>query len=71
MLVLSRKSGESVCIGSDIEVRVLEVCGGRVRLGFTAPLKVNIQRQELKSVSPRRLDTWCQCDAVCELCVTG
>jgi carbon storage regulator len=71
MLVLSRKSGESVCIGSDIEVKVLDVCGNRVRLGFSAPSKVEIQRQELRRLPPSRVETWCECDIVCELCATA
>ena len=41
MLVLSREKDESVCIGSNIEVKVLEVCGGRVRLGLCARRKLN------------------------------
>ena len=36
MLVLSRKSGERVLVGEDIEVVVLEVDGDRVKLGFAA-----------------------------------
>lgn len=46
MLVLSRKSNESICIGDTIEVRVLEVCGNRVRLGITAPKNVSVHRPE-------------------------
>jgi carbon storage regulator len=47
MLVLRRKPGERVYLGEDIEVVVLEVQGGRVRLGFTAPDCLPIQRGEL------------------------
>jgi carbon storage regulator len=47
MLVLSRKRGERIVIGQDIEVTILEVCGGRVRLGIQAPMEVSIQREEL------------------------
>jgi carbon storage regulator len=47
MLVLSRKNGESIQIGQSIEVKVLEVGGGRVKLGFSAPRDVEIQRSEL------------------------
>jgi carbon storage regulator len=47
MLVLSRKIGESINIDGDIEVRVLDVRDGRVRLGFSAPSDVGIRRQEL------------------------
>ena len=47
MLVLSRKSGEQILIGDDIEVVVLEIDGDRVKLGFTAPRYVPIFRAEI------------------------
>jgi carbon storage regulator len=47
MLVLSRKRGETVVIGRDIEVTVLEVHGDRVKLGFCGPAEVPIHRQEI------------------------
>ncbi len=47
MLVLSRKVGEEIVIGSNIRVRVLAVQGNQIRLGFVAPREVAIQRQEL------------------------
>jgi carbon storage regulator CsrA len=47
MLVLSRKSGERVFAGEDIEVVVLEVDGDRVMLGFNAPRCVPICRAEI------------------------
>jgi carbon storage regulator len=47
MLVLSRKLGERVLVGEDVEVVVLEVDGGRVKLGFTAPRYVPIFRAEI------------------------
>ena len=68
MLVLSRKSGESINIGGNIEVKVLDICGGRVRLGFSAPHDVNIQRQEISHACAGRLRSWTRCDAVVELC---
>jgi carbon storage regulator len=46
MLVLTRKLNETICIGDDIEVVVLEVKGSRVRLGFRAPSNVSIRRPE-------------------------
>ena len=46
MLVLARKTGESLLIDELAEVRVLEIRGGRVRLGITAPLDVAIRRIE-------------------------
>lgn len=50
MLVLARKTGESLMIDDMTEVRVLEIRGGRVRLGITAPLNVVIHRMELFDV---------------------
>lgn len=47
MLVLSRKSGERIMIGDQIEVEVIKVCGNRVQLGFTAPADVAIHREEV------------------------
>ena len=48
MLVLARKCGESVVIGSNITVTVLEVHGDRVKLGFEAPGVVPIHRLEVR-----------------------
>ena len=47
MLVLSRRQGERVVIGEDVEIVVLEVHGHRVKLGFAGPREVPIHRQEL------------------------
>ena len=47
MLVLSRKQGERVLIGYEIELTVLEIRGSRVKLGFRGPAEVPIHREEL------------------------
>ncbi len=47
MLVLSRKVGEQIHIGPSITVAVVEVNGGKVRLGIAAPQEVQIFRAEL------------------------
>jgi carbon storage regulator len=47
MLILSRKPGERVLVGEDVEVIVLEVDGDRVKLGFEAPRYVPICRAEI------------------------
>jgi carbon storage regulator len=47
MLVLARKVGEGVVVGSSIRVKVLEVSAGTVRLGFEAPADVSIYREEI------------------------
>lgn len=47
MLVLSRKPNESVIIGENIVVTVIEVRGDKVRLGIQAPREVAVHRQEV------------------------
>ncbi|NBD26714.1 carbon storage regulator CsrA [Paenibacillus glycinis] len=47
MLVLSRKKGETIMIGNDIELTVLEVLADGVKLGISAPREVGILRKEL------------------------
>lgn len=47
MLVLTRKSEESIRIGEDIKITILEIKGNQVRLGIDAPSGVRIYREEL------------------------
>jgi carbon storage regulator len=47
MLTLTRSVGETIRIGDDIEIHVVEVRGGTVRLGFKAPRHVAIHREEV------------------------
>lgn len=47
MLVLTRKVNQSIMIGDDIEVIVLEVRGEQVRLGIKAPRTVTVHRREI------------------------
>ena len=47
MLVLSRRAGEEIVVGNETRVVVLEVRGGRVRLGFIAPDDLPIHRKEV------------------------
>jgi carbon storage regulator len=51
MLVLSRRPGESIRIGDDIVVTVVETDGGRARLAITAPAGVSVVRTELLRVA--------------------
>lgn len=47
MLVLTRKIGQSIVIGDDVEVVVLEVRGEQVRIGIRAPKNVSVHRKEI------------------------
>jgi carbon storage regulator len=47
MLVLTRKSNQSIMIGDDIEVSVLAVMGEKVRIGISAPREVPVFRKEV------------------------
>ncbi|HXH62386.1 MAG TPA: carbon storage regulator CsrA [Fimbriimonadaceae bacterium] len=47
MLVLTRKVNQSIVIGDDIEVVVLEVRGEQIRLGIKAPRDVVVHRKEI------------------------
>ncbi|MFY0406997.1 carbon storage regulator CsrA [Solicola sp. PLA-1-18] len=47
MLVLSRRVGESIVIGDDVVVTVLDVKGDVVRVGVSAPRSVAVHRQEV------------------------
>ena len=47
MLVLSRQLNETIMVGDDIEIRVVEISGGKVRLGINAPREVNVHRKEV------------------------
>ena len=47
MLVLSRQVGETIVIGRDIEVKVVGIRGGTVRLGIEAPREVPVDRIEI------------------------
>lgn len=47
MLVLSRKTNESIMIGNDVEVKIVEVKGEYVKLGISAPKKIPVHRKEI------------------------
>jgi len=46
MLILTRKKGEAISIGDHIQVQVLNIKGGQVRIGIEAPRDVDINREE-------------------------
>lgn len=47
MLVLSRKIGDSIKVGDDVEIVVLQLRGDKVRLGIEAPKSVEVHRREV------------------------
>lgn len=47
MLVIRRRAGESVFVGADIELSVLEITGSQVKLGIRAPREVPVLRSEI------------------------
>ncbi|OAT81549.1 carbon storage regulator [Bacillus sp. MKU004] len=47
MLVLTRKTGEAIQLGEDIEISVVSVKGDQVKLGINAPKNVEIHRKEI------------------------
>ena len=56
MLILQRRSGESLRIGDDIEITVVAIEGGKVRLAISAPKDVTILRSELLNARQTNLD---------------
>jgi len=58
MLVLTRKPGESIVVGQDIVVTVIEIKSGQVRIGIDAPREVDVYREEIyEQASQENLDT--------------
>ena len=47
MLVLTRKSNQSIMIGDEVEISVLAIMGEKVRIGIEAPRKVPVFRKEV------------------------
>ncbi|MDB2154359.1 carbon storage regulator CsrA [Clostridium butyricum] len=47
MLIITRKKGESIMIGDDIEITISKIDDGSVKIGIEAPRNVNILRKEL------------------------
>ena len=47
MLILTRKIGESIAIGDDIQIHVVDIRGNQVKLGILAPKDVEIYREEV------------------------
>lgn len=57
MLVLSRKAHQSIIIGGDIKVTIVEVKGPTVRLGIEAPKTVVVHREEVAAKEAAKQET--------------
>lgn len=55
MLILTRRTGETVMIGNDVRLTVLGVKGNQVRIGITAPKNVPVYREEIYERIKREL----------------
>lgn len=47
MLVLKRKAGESILIGENIEIQIVEIDEGKVKIGIEAPKQITVLRKEV------------------------
>lgn len=67
MLVLTRRAGESVMIGDDVVITVLEARGDVIRLGIQAPRDVRVHREEVyRELQAANLEAASPTDAVVE-----
>lgn len=53
MLILTRRVGETVMIGTDVTVTILGFKGSQVRIGINAPLNVEVDREEIRDRKER------------------
>lgn len=51
MLVLRRRAGEAILLGSDIEIEVVEISKSRVKLGVRAPRTISVTRREASTIA--------------------
>ncbi len=53
MLVLSRQKDESIVIGDNVEITIVDVRGDKVRLGINAPREISVHRKEIYNAIQR------------------
>ena len=70
MLVLTRRAGESLMIGDEIEISVIEVQGDKAKIGIIAPRQIRILRKELidevRSTNAQAADVSISLDALAD-----
>jgi carbon storage regulator len=71
MLVLRRRAGESLLIGDDMEVEILEITPRRVKLGILAPASVAIVRKEVRLTREQNLSASRKVDSKIVSWLTG
>lgn len=47
MLILSRRMDEAIFVGDDIQIKILDIQGGKVRIGVEAPRSISVHRDEV------------------------
>ena len=63
MLVLSRQKDESIIIGDDVEITIVDVRGDKVRLGINAPRSISVHRKEVYEAIQREKEQKAKEDA--------
>ncbi len=51
MLIIGRRAGESIFVGDDVEIRIMDVTPSRVKLGILAPREVPVWRGEVRAAA--------------------
>jgi len=67
MLVIRRKVGQTLVIGEDVEVEILEAAGSNVKLGIRAPRSVSVARKEIRVVGDQNRASARSIDALEEI----
>lgn len=57
MLVLSRQKDESIMVGDEVEITIVDVRGDKVRLGITAPRSISVHRKEVYEAIQREKES--------------